>query len=93
MATIEDLNSYLEALRVVDRSDAAEFTRLLVLGMKLLDLSDKDIAREFGASMPSVSRWKSGTNAPHPLLRVPVFEWLAQRTTVALHQARSNRES
>lgn len=39
------------------------------LGLKL-------IARTFGVSLPTVRRWASGENAPHPLLRGPVINKL-----------------
>lgn len=43
------------------------------------DVPDRELARTFDASLPSVRRWKTGRNLPHPLIRHHVFAYLAKR--------------
>jgi transcriptional regulator with XRE-family HTH domain len=31
------------------------------------------LAKEFGASLPTIDRWASGRNAPHPMM-IPIVE-------------------
>ncbi len=40
--------------------------------------SDKDLARAFGVSRPTVQRWRTGQNAPHPALMERACETLRQ---------------
>ena len=89
MATTQDLEAFVCELRVASRTDAAEFKRLLGRGIEFLSLTDKDIAREFGASRPTVTRWRNGDNAPHPAMRKPVFDWLTQRAQIAIRRQKA----
>lgn len=93
MATTHQLETFVVELRAANRTDASEFKRLLGRGIELLSLTDKDIAREFGASRPTVTRWRNGDNAPHPAMRKPVFDWLAQRAQIAMRRNRSSAVS
>lgn len=74
-----DLNTYIAALQAADIRDDEAFRSLLNQGMECLGLFDKDIAHEFNVSRPTVTRWRNGTNAPHPLMRRPVYDRLQQR--------------
>lgn len=44
------------------------------------NVPDKMLSRMFGVSRPSVRRWKSGQNAPHPFMQEAVFEKLEELT-------------
>ena len=77
MSNLSALREFITAIKSVDEKDSEQFRYLLVEGMKLLNLFDKDIAHEFGASRPTVNRWKNGIDAPHPAMRRPVYRYLA----------------
>jgi transcriptional regulator with XRE-family HTH domain len=81
-----ELKDYVLSLRETDVRDDAAFTDLLTRGFDLLHLMDKDIAREFGISRPSVTRWRNGVNAPHPAMRKPVYAFLNQRAQAMLRR-------
>jgi len=81
---------YVAALKSADLSDDAAFQALLNQGFVLLRLMDKDIAREFRMSRPTVTRWRNGTNAPHPAMRKPIYSWLAQRAQALNFPGRGN---
>jgi hypothetical protein len=57
------------------------FKKLLQTSMGLLNLDSKDIATRFGASLPTVFRWVSGANAPHPSYMVVIYHWLLLSAT------------
>lgn len=80
----DSLFKYVTELSYADPKDVYAFRSLLEQGMELLQLTDKDIAREFGVSRPTVTRWRNGANAPHPALRKPVYTWLEQRTRLMM---------
>lgn len=70
-------------LELADENDAEYFTFLLNSGIQLFNISDEEIRHRFDISMPTLQRWKNGTNAPHPAMRRPVYAWL--RTLVKEH--------
>jgi hypothetical protein len=76
--------NFIGALRETDPTDDGAFQKRILDGMDLCRLLDKDVAREFGVSRPTVTRWRNGTNAPHPALRKHVYSWLQSRAQ-ALH--------
>jgi hypothetical protein len=87
MTTYEDeLMEYIRSLREADVRDDAVFHSLLARGFDILHLMDKDVAREFGVSRPSVTRWRNGVNAPHPAMRKPVYTFLDQRAHAVLRR-------
>jgi transcriptional regulator with XRE-family HTH domain len=59
--------------------DDALFADLVREAMAALELSDSDLARQFGMSRPSVTRWRNGRTAPHPAMRAKVFKALLTR--------------
>lgn len=75
----KDLGPYIEGLRQADPKNDQQFGDLLRRGFELLGLFDKDVAREFSVSRPTVTRWRNGDNAPHPAMRPPVYSWLERR--------------
>jgi hypothetical protein len=84
-----ELRDYVRSLREADARDEGAFHSLLTRGFDLLHLMDKDIAREFGVSRPSVTRWRNGVNAPHPAMRKPVYGYLDQRAQAVLRRVPS----
>lgn len=55
------------------------FTQVFNYAVRKLCLSNEEIARQFGASRPTIARWKSGANAPHSALHESVYNWLLGR--------------
>ena len=84
MANQNELRLFVEDLRAADVQDDQTFHLLLSRGVELLQLLDKDIAREFGVSRPTVTRWRNRTNAPHPAMRRPVYNLLEHRASAIL---------
>ena len=73
------LTDLITALMQADVKDDDAFARLVSASMLKLHLEDKDLALEFSASRPTVTRWRNGTNAPHPAMRKPIFQYLQAR--------------
>jgi hypothetical protein len=63
---------------ITKNGDKEAFQELLLTAIKLLDLTDEGIAERFDTSRPTVTRWRNGSNAPHPALRPAVCEWLLE---------------
>ncbi len=42
-------------------------------------LTEIEVAREFGCSLPTVRRWKTGISAPLSGMRRVVYRWLKER--------------
>jgi len=84
MTNPNELRLFVEDLRAADVQDDRAFHSLLSRGVELLRLLDKDIAQEFGVSRPTVTRWRNGTNAPHPAMRRPVYNLLEHRAAAIL---------
>ena len=82
--TTQALSEFIAALSTVEAKDDAAFTRLVATGVDLLRLVDRDIAHEFEVSLPTVTRWRNGTNAPHPAMRKHVYGWLKDRASAIL---------
>lgn len=73
---IRDREELASDLRGIDPNDDIKFQLVLKKGVELFDLSVKDIAHEFTTSIPTVERWLSGRNAPHPAIRPLIYKWL-----------------
>lgn len=56
-----------------------EFHEHVSQAMKDLGLTEHDVADEFGCSLPTVRRWMSGQNAPHPVMQPHVIEWFKSK--------------
>jgi hypothetical protein len=70
----------LEMFRKADINDDVEFSVIFSQGMELLHFSDKDIAKIFGVSRPTVMRWQNGDACPHPMMRKAIFNFFEQQT-------------
>lgn len=84
MVELKELEALKTALRSADSQDTEMFHELLQRAMSLLNLGDKDLAHQFNVSRPTVSRWRTGKNAPHPAMRTPIYSWLAKKATKAI---------
>lgn len=88
MTRAAELKSYIATVRKADQKDDAAFHKVVSSGMDLMSVLDSDLAHEFGVSRPTVNRWRSGANAPHPALRKHVFAWLQRRASALLARER-----
>jgi predicted DNA-binding transcriptional regulator AlpA len=59
------------------------FTFALVL--QHLQLTDLEVAQALEISRPTVGRWVRGEAAPHPVVFVPILNWLRKKIEVACH--------
>jgi len=73
------LKAYIQSLKGADQKNDEVFHKIVEQGMDIMQLLDSDLAHEFNVSRPTVNRWRSGANAPHPALRKHVFAWLHKR--------------
>lgn len=87
MITQEEIKEYLHLLKDADTRDDRKFHDAVSQGVALLQLMDKDIAHEFGVSRPTVTRWRNGANAPHPVMRKHVYDLLERRARALLKRA------
>ncbi len=79
MDLVKELLAYAERVVTVDPRDDRAFHLDFARGVELLGSADKDLAREFDVSRPTIVRWRNGNNAPHPAMRLPIFRELAKR--------------
>lgn len=93
MATMKEIQQYQAALKRADHQSKEQFYQLFSLGMELLSLLDRDISREFSVSRTTIFRWREGRNAPHPLMRGPVYTFLSKRASRLMQQKRRSRQS
>lgn len=56
-----------------------DFQEIIAMTIDNGFLTQRDIAREFGCSLPTVDRWKSGSHAPHYFMRKAVFDTLIKQ--------------
>lgn len=61
--------------------DDAAFVAFVRDGMDSLKLDAYEVAEALDISVPTVKRWKSGTNLPHPFMRKFVIEYIEKRRT------------
>jgi len=55
------------------------FPRMFSEKLRLSGLDDDCVCDEFSIALSTVSRWKNGRCAPHPLIGVLVIRWLDQQ--------------
>lgn len=63
--------------------DQDRFRDLVGRSMSALDLDDSDLADKLPVSCSAVSRWRSGSTAPLPSMRKPVYQMLLRRVRQA----------
>lgn len=64
------------ALISVEPNNNRQFMYIVRTVMQELNLTKKDIAHMFTVSIPTVERWMSGENAPHPAMRSCLYRTL-----------------
>lgn len=68
----------LDRLDVVSNDDNEEFAALTRDVMEFLGLSVRQAAHQFDTSLPTIERWMTGKNAPHPIVRPTVFRFFRE---------------
>jgi hypothetical protein len=58
----------------VDIEDDIVFSFIINMFTKLSKLGDEYFVEKLNVDIPTVSRWRSGKNAPCPLMKKPVYE-------------------
>ena len=79
MTTPSELETYIDLVKKASQTDDAASSSVVARGMAVLSLLDSDLATNLSVSRPTVNRWKNGANAPHPVMRKHVFDWLKNR--------------
>lgn len=69
-------NELLQKIEGVDPGNDKDFHEIVFGALSLGLVSERDLAHEFGASLSTVERWKTGQNWPHPKLRPPIYRYL-----------------
>lgn len=46
----------------------------------------KDVARQFDASRPTVTRWRNGSNTPHAALHPAIYTWMLDEAKARLRR-------
>ena len=60
-------------------SASVDFSALVKLAQKHLDLDDLEMSRLLKVSRPTIGRWVRGDSTPHPLSRKAIFDVLAKQ--------------
>jgi hypothetical protein len=68
-----ELIDLINDLSKADTKDNIEFARFFSRAMDVLALDVTEIALEFSASRPTVTRWRNAVNAPHPAMRASIY--------------------
>ena len=56
-----------------------EFQKRFLEEIEHLQLTDRELARLFDLSVPTIKRWKSGESVPHPFAQDVVFEIIRKK--------------
>lgn len=59
------------------RTDRDAFCKYVDAVMTKYSIDPRDVSHQFNCSLPSVKRWREGTNAPVPTFRSLVIDFLA----------------
>ena len=77
MNRTEQLESLRSRLEKPELQDPQFFVGVLKAAIQLFTpLTDATLAREFGMTRSTATRWRNGTAVPHPAMRRPVFSYL-----------------
>jgi len=69
----------IKSIRNFDRKADDQFRHILLEGMSILSLREKEVAELFGASQTNVKRWINGISAPHPSMRLLYVNTLKEK--------------
>lgn len=86
MTRLEQLQRLRDMLEKPNDKDAGLFVAVVHACYELSLSGDEALARKFGMTRSTATRWRNGTAAPHPAMRRPVFRFLAGLTRSALEK-------
>ncbi len=67
--------------RLADVTNDDKFRAIICACRYVLEMSDAEIGDALHVSRPTVNRWISGKNIPHPAMRKPIFSWIGAQAT------------
>lgn len=75
------LQTLIPILETTDPKDeTGTFGRNIALALRLMpDLTAAEVCERFDMSRPSLARWRTGRNAPHPAMRLSIYKWFAEK--------------
>lgn len=62
-----------------DAVECLKFNDILQRSESILGLSDKDLGKELNVNRPTITRWRNGSNAPHPAMRRIVLDYILKK--------------
>lgn len=69
----------LVAIRTTSVLSAKEFYWIISEALDSGLVNEVQLADKIDADLPTIRRWKAGRNAPHPLARRPIYDYLIRR--------------
>jgi hypothetical protein len=90
---LEKFKWFREECLAADPEDDKLFGKLVRRGFELELITVKTIAQKFGISLPSAERWRTARGAPHPVMRRPIYKWMADETFAYIEAIRRFRTS
>ncbi len=61
-----------------DLNNKGVFAYLVKVAIENYDVAPAEIANKFGIDGSTVNRWSAGRNAPHPMVRPLVIDWIRE---------------
>lgn len=71
----EALRGFAELLQDVGAPDDEAFSKIVSAAFDF-GLPRPDVADAFGVNLSTVQRWAAGKNAPHPMARPLIVDWI-----------------
>lgn len=76
MLDVTSIQKLMHDLDAADKNSTDAFHAIINRSLTVLELSDRNLSRMFGMSVPSARRWMSGRGAPHPIIRPAIYKAL-----------------
>ena len=86
MNTIK-LNQLIKQASTFEAGNRDQFRALINLAIDAFERLQLELADEFGVNPSSLSRWKTGKVAPHPLSQQMLASWLVEKAQAQCDQA------
>lgn len=69
---------FVEYLKIVNPENEEDFATAIRIATAYY-IQTTDLTYEFGVSQPTIERWVSGKNSPHPSMRPLVLEYIIEQ--------------
>ncbi len=90
MTRLDRLTSLATSLKAPATSDDEIFH--MILGQLESISNVGELARKFGMSRSTISRWKNGHSVPHPALRPRIYRWLRSCVQARINELQEQAE-